>query len=76
MIREEQQRSWVAKLQYPGKKPCWFGTVLTRVDAPLHEVEAEVWKRWDEIFPSDTPRPGLVELKPGAIFFVPEKEAA
>lgn len=73
MSREDQKQSWAGLVQYPGKRPCWFGTVLARIGAPMHEVEAALWEAWGEVFPADIPKPALVRLEPGAIFFVPEK---
>lgn len=39
--REASTRSWLAVIQFPGKKKCLFGNVFCRVDAPLAEVEEE-----------------------------------
>lgn len=75
---EKAVRSWCAVYQWPGKKPFLVGTVVLDRDTPYHELEAALGRLFDElwgsILPDELPRPKLIDLRPGAIFFVPEKE--
>lgn len=72
-------RAWCAVYQWPGRKKFLFGTAWLRHDAPMHEVEAEVArefaKAWGEILPDGWEQPKLLDLRPGMLVFVPEKEA-
>ncbi|PDT77251.1 hypothetical protein CO675_11990 [Bradyrhizobium sp. C9] len=71
-------RAWCAVYQWPSKKEFLFGTVLVRPGAPDQEAEAALAQRftekWGEILPDDVPRPKLIRLVPGTIWFVPEEE--
>lgn len=68
-------RSWCARLQYPGLRPFLFGTIVVRHEAPDHEVRLELMRAVAEVLPTEPP-PLLVGLTPGALFYQPEKETA
>ncbi len=68
-------RAWVAKVQWKGAaKPFWFGTVYVRLGATHQEIEAAVIENFSEIIPHDFPKPDIIELTPGCLIFMPEKE--
>ncbi len=73
-------RGWVAKCQWSDKKPFLIGTVFLENTAPLHDVEKELWAKFDTMFrgilPNETPNPKIIDMIPGAVFFVPEDEKA
>lgn len=73
---DKPMRAWCARFQWPGKEPFLFGTVLLPPDTMHHILEEELHKAfdaaWRRILPDDVPRPKLIALLPGAIFFVPE----
>lgn len=77
-MADRAMRAWCAVYQWPGKKPFLFGTAMVRREGTLHEVEeavkAEFVRKWGEILPDGFPLPELKDLRPGAIFFVPEGE--
>lgn len=66
------RRSWVAKIQFPGKKVCYFGNLITDADVKQHELEAAMHTRVGEFVPDGYT---VLNIIPGAIFFVPEQDA-
>ncbi len=76
MTNGSPMRSWCGVYQWPDKKPFLLGSISVRSEGTLQEVEkaveAEFDRVWGEILPDDVPRPKLLNLRPGAIWFVPE----
>ena len=66
-------RPWCAKMQWNGKQAFILGTISMRIDAPMHEVEAEIWALWDRVMPQEHGRPKLLNLMPGALVFHSEE---
>lgn len=62
-------RRWCAKIQYPGKQPVMFGTVMVEPRAPLADVEAEMVKALATCLPDGYK---IIDLVPGQIWFQPE----
>lgn len=78
MRSAEGWRAWAAECCWEGRKPFWFGTVRTRMDAPQHEAEAEARRMLREamtdILPVGVPLPDRFTVVPGMVWFVPEAE--
>ena len=62
-------RPWCAEMQWDKKQSFMLGTISMRIDAPMHEVEAEIWALWDRLMPQEHGRPKLLNLMPGALVF-------
>lgn len=65
------ERRWCARIQYPGLKPVIFGTLFWAAKAPMAEIEAEMHKIIRQHVPEGYK---LVDLIPGQVFFVEEKD--
>ena len=65
-------RQWTVVFQYPGKLRCWYGNAFVRREAPMHEVEEELWKELQKVLPDGCIKPPVFKPQPGSVWFVPE----
>ncbi len=69
---------WCCTMQWPGREPFTFGTIVADKNEMIHEVEAmlkaEFLERIGKILPEGWPLPEIIELLPGSIIFVPHDE--
>ncbi|PCJ95929.1 MAG: hypothetical protein COA52_02475 [Hyphomicrobiales bacterium] len=65
-------QNWCARIQFPGKKPVFYGTVQVERGAQIHEVEREVYSRAGACLPDGFK---IIDLVPGILIFNAENEA-
>lgn len=62
-------RSYYGRIQYPGLKTCYGGTVTVRHEAPDHEVRQALEAHLLTFIPAGFT---ILDVVPGAIFVAPE----
>lgn len=76
--KDRQIRCWTCIMRWEGREPFQFGNVYLDAKDKDHQVRIELTRMFNEkmasILPIDTPLPEIIEIHPGAIFFVPEED--
>lgn len=71
MAENRVDRCWCAVIQYPDRKPVFYGVVAMPTDAKMHDVESSMMAAILERLPEGFK---IVDLVPGMMVFVSEKE--
>jgi hypothetical protein len=68
---QKAMKEWCGKIKFPELKPLIAGTLFIEANAKMNEVEEGFRKLFNKHLP-DTYE--IVDMIPGAIWFVPAKE--